>query len=80
MNGDFSYTKYDKLSTTKSETFKMLHETIVSTLKASLPPSREQSLAITKLEESFMWTGKAIRNEQIDRTKEHKHVPERTNL
>lgn len=36
-----------------------------------------KSLAITKLEECYMWIGKAIRDEQIARGGDNKHVPER---
>ncbi|UQN10382.1 hypothetical protein [Deinococcus sp. QL22] len=35
---------------------KQVHDTIVETL----PPSRERSLAITKLEETSMWVNKAV--------------------
>lgn len=34
-----------------------------------LPNSREKSLALTKLEECFMWVGKAIRNMQVEEEK-----------
>lgn len=33
----------------------------------SLPPGRAKALAVTKLEECYMWIGKAIRDEQIAR-------------
>lgn len=41
---------------TVREALKQVHDTIVGTL----PPSRERSLAITKLEETSMWANKAI--------------------
>lgn len=31
-----------------------------------LGPSRPASLALTKLEEAFMWTGKALRDQQLE--------------
>lgn len=31
----------------------------------ALGPSRPGSLALTKLEEAFMWTGKALRDRQV---------------
>jgi hypothetical protein len=34
---------------------------------------------MTKLEEAYMWTGKAIRDDQIARNSMTEHVAERTN-
>ena len=39
-------------------------EEILTGLESSLGPSRERSIAITKLEEFAMWIGKAIKEDQ----------------
>ena len=41
---------------TVRDAIKAVHDTILATL----PPSRERSLAITKLEEASMWANKGI--------------------
>lgn len=80
MNGTrFSFVKYDAHSITTHENLKKRFEDIEDVLAAGLPASRERSLCITHLEEAFMWAGKAIRDEQISRNPETKHVPERGN-
>jgi hypothetical protein len=38
-------------------------ETCASLIARHTPPSREQSLALTKLEEAFGWAARAIRTE-----------------
>lgn len=77
MSQRFSYVKYDELSTAKQEEFKRMFETIEQFADKNLLPSRERSLLLTALEEAYMWTGKAIRDEQIARDSRLQHVPER---
>ena len=66
MTNRFDYVAYDdvaqKTSNTLKDSFVNLHEQV-----DGLANGREKSLAITKLEEAFMWCGKAIRNDQIYR-------------
>lgn len=65
-NNRFDYVKYDQ----KAESLQMAmkgHFMAIEASLNSLPKSREQSLVMTKLEEAYMWIGKAIRNDQIER-------------
>lgn len=78
MSQRFSYVKYDDASVEKQETFKQLFEDIEEFAAANLPESRARSLLMTALEEAYMWTGKAIRDEQIARESQPEHTPERS--
>lgn len=69
---DLSYVKYDDDSAQKSVSLKNKVEILSTEICANLTPSRERSLAVTKLEEAFMWIGKAIRNDQIYRRNSEK--------
>ncbi len=62
----FDYVKYDEHSLALQIQFKDLFCQIEKELKA-FDPTRESSLAVTKLEESYMWIGKVIKNDQIKR-------------
>lgn len=75
----FSYVRYDAQATAKQEQFKAEFEKLERMAYAMLPDGRARSLFLTALEESYMWTGKAIRDEQIARNSQPQHVPERTN-
>lgn len=48
-----------------SQDFREVTQSIYEMLE-SLPPSRERSLAMTKVEEAHMWTNKAIRFWELD--------------
>ena len=67
MSNTFSYVKYDELSRQMQETFKNMFEAIEAYADGVLFDSRPKSLLKTSLEEAYMWTGKAIRDMQIDR-------------
>jgi len=67
MSNTFSYVKYDQESIRKQETFKTMFEAIEDFANLSLKDSRPKSLLKTALEEAYMWTGKALRDEQIER-------------
>lgn len=60
----FDYIKYDDKRQAVSNLFKELYTHVSSAIEA-IPPGRAQSLALTKLEESYMWVGKALRDEQV---------------
>lgn len=78
----FDYVKYDEKSVADQEKAKRLCEeleTHIESLKVTATGSRPISLALTKLEEVYMWIGKAIRDNQKDRGSRTAHVPERTN-
>lgn len=62
----FDYIKYDD----RAFQFQALcktHMCVIELFLNNLPDSREKSLAITRLEEAYMWVGKAIREDQIQR-------------
>lgn len=60
------YVKYDDKTAAMQAAVKMAYEGLIGALEA-MPPGRAMSLALTKLEESYMWVGKALRDEQIKR-------------
>ena len=64
MSGRFSYIKYDEDATRLQARFKELFEKIEATMDERLDEGRSTSLAYTKLEEAYMWIGKAIRDQQ----------------
>lgn len=78
MKTRFSYIRYDESSTKQSEEAKDLCEQMESFIN-SLGAGRPQSLALTSLEETFMWIGKAIRDNQLQRDSQTEHIAERTN-
>jgi hypothetical protein len=73
----FEYTKYDNEAVDLQTKFKALVEELdinincIGAAKGDAPMrrncARAKALAITKLEETFMWIGKAIRDDQIER-------------
>lgn len=67
----FDYVKYDEKAGSKSKIFYDLYKAIDGVIEKSLKNSRPKALAQTALEESFMWIGKAIRDDQVERT----HTP-----
>lgn len=69
MTKRFDYIEYDTISEHKSSNCKDLCSQLEYYLNGEFLPSREQSLAITKLEECFMWIGKTIRHDQLERHK-----------
>lgn len=76
-NQRFSYVRYDEQSVKKQEAFKAAFEAIESLAESSLKNGRAKALLMTSLEEAYMWTGKAIRDEQIERNVQTEHSPER---
>ena len=61
----FDYIEYTDNSQRLSDERKTV-STAFENLINEFPNSREKSLALTKLEECFMWCGKAIRNMQLE--------------
>lgn len=76
MSQRFSYVKYDKASMELQAKFKQKFEEIEE-LAIDLYPSRPHALLLTALEEAYMWTGKAIRDRQIERLGKVDEQPER---
>lgn len=77
MSHRFSYVRYDEEATLKQAAFKEKFEELERMAHGALPNSREKSLFLTALEEAYMWTGKAIRDDQIARQGKVDEQPER---
>lgn len=63
----FDYVRYDEESQRNQEHAKLLCDNVRAAIETNLKPGRAASLALTKLEECYMWIGKAIRDDQIAR-------------
>lgn len=73
----FNYVRYDEMSTQQQEKAKTMCEEMEKFI-SELGHSRPTSLALTALEETYMWIGKAIRDNQIARGSQIEHIAERT--
>jgi hypothetical protein len=62
----FDYVKYDEKTAATQAAFKQKFEELEAFI-ANIYPGRSVSLALTSLEETYMWIGKALRDEQIAR-------------
>jgi hypothetical protein len=62
----FEYIKYDDIAMAAQPGIKAAFQH-TETMISQLADSRAKSLALTALEESYMWVGKAIRDDQIAR-------------
>ena len=62
----FDYVKYDEKSISIQKVLKDRFEHM-ELIMQDLEDGRAKSLALTKLEEAYMWTGKSIRDSQIKR-------------
>lgn len=60
----FDYVKYNDAAQKISDAFKNKFKDIEESLEA-LEDGRAKSLALTALEEAFMWVGKQIRDQQV---------------
>ncbi len=78
MSQRFSYVKYDDKAVKDQQDIKALFEVLEETCNKRLERSRELSLVMTKLEEAYMWTGKAIRDAQIVRDGQYEEQVERS--
>lgn len=63
----FSYIQYDERALNLQQELKKKFEEIEKFADHFLPDSRPKSLLMTALEEAYMWSGKAIRDDQIKR-------------
>ena len=62
----FDYVKYDEAANKKQAEAKTLFVALEGWIERNLSPGRAKALVLTKFEESYMWIGKAIRDEQIE--------------
>lgn len=63
----FDYVKYDEESIRHQEHAKLMCDNVRACIETNLKPGRASALAMTKLEEVYMWIGKQIRDDQIAR-------------
>lgn len=78
MSRRFDYVKYDQKATVQQNEFKHSFQELEA-LAETLKEGRAKSLVMTYLEIAYMWVGKALRDECIERNPETVDVPERTN-
>lgn len=68
MMSRFDYVKYDAEACLKQTETKAAVANLEAIVEHHLPSSsRAKSLILTKIEEAYMWIGKAIRDDQIAR-------------
>lgn len=75
--GRFDYVQYDEQEKSLQEGLKRAFE-IVETIGNYLADGSAKSLFFTKLEEAYMWAGKAIRDSQIASGGSAAHIVEGT--
>lgn len=66
----FDYVKYDEHAAIIQNAFKQTFIELEAMIMTSIVSPRAKSLVLTKLEEAYMWVGKAIRDDQIMRNKD----------
>lgn len=67
MIGRFDYIAYDPEAIKDQEVFKAEVVKLEVYINSNLKSPRYKALALTKLEETYMFIGKAIRDDQISR-------------
>ena len=77
MSQRFSYVRYDESAVFKQNKFKIAFEALEEFAEAELPPGRHKATFMTKLEEAYACTGRALRDEQIARSGKVDEQPER---
>lgn len=68
MSIRFDYLPWDEVSAETHGKLRVAFEAAESLIDA-LAAGRAKALALTALEESYMWVGKAIRDDQVTRSK-----------
>ena len=64
----YDFVKYDEKAAKLSNDYKQRFQDLEAALALDLGKgSRSLATALTKIEEAFMWVGKAIRDNQIER-------------
>lgn len=79
MSRTFDYVKYDQQATIQQEELKKKFQELEN-MASNLKSGRAKSLAMTYLEITYMWIGKALRDECIERNPEIVDTPERTKV
>lgn len=63
----FDYVAYDQKATADQIQFKETFTLVEMNVNNRISSPRAKALVMTKLEEAYMWIGKAIRDDQIER-------------
>lgn len=74
----FDYVKYDELAAHKQDSFKRMMMMVEDHVDKNLVDSIHKLRIHEKLEEAYMWVGKAIRDEQVSRTRKVELQEDRT--
>jgi len=61
----FDYVRYDETAQVIQNAAKDICSNLENLIDDNLRDGRSKSLALTKLEETYMWIGKAIRDDQV---------------
>lgn len=75
--GRFDYIRFDEARAEKCKQFYVAFNDLEQAIEGHIKVGRSKALALTKLEECYMWIGKAIRDEQVEDEKISVNVPER---
>jgi hypothetical protein len=75
----FDYVLYDDTSIEKQDHIKQSVKSLAQVIEDLLGDNRAVQLALNHLEECYMWVGKAIRDEQIERNGSAQLQEERKN-
>jgi len=67
MVSRFDYVKYDDIAIETQDAAKKYVSMVETLIETSVKSGRSKALALTKLEEVYMWIGKGIRDDQIAR-------------
>lgn len=67
MPNRYDYVQYDDYASQIQAQFKAAFQNLETIIEDALPNGRATSLVHTKLEEAYMWVGKAIRDDQVAR-------------
>lgn len=76
--GRFDYVKYDEISSAQQAELKQKAQELESLINKLYAPHAKLR-ALDKLEETYMWIGKAIRDDQIGRNGSAELMEERKN-
>lgn len=70
MGNRFDYVKYDDQANGLQAEFKNTFMKLEDTVNSGIKSPRAKALVHTKLEEAYMWIGKGIRDDQVERNKD----------
>jgi hypothetical protein len=72
----FDYVRYDEETASKQASFKGMFEALEEAIN-TLKDGRAKALCLTALEETYMWVGKSLRDEQVAKIGKSTEEPHR---